>query len=115
LPKQTSVKGKSICKGLLMSERGEAKRIGASLHKNSGRNNKKGDATWKNYIIDIKEYSKSFSISQNVWAKVVTDCLKVDKSKSPALILVLGDGDRKTRLAVVELSELERLIENDNA
>jgi hypothetical protein len=98
-----------------MSERSEAKRIGASLHKNSGRNNKKGDATWKNYIIDIKEYSKSFSISQNVWAKVVTDCLKVDKSKSPALILVLGDGDRKTRLAVVELSELERLVENDNA
>jgi hypothetical protein len=98
-----------------MSEKSEAKRINAKLHKNSGRNNKKGDATWKNYIIDIKEYSKSFSISQNVWAKVVTDCLKVDKSKSPALILVLGDGDRKTRLAVVELSELERLIENDNA
>jgi hypothetical protein len=112
--KQAPLKSKSICKGILMSERGEAKRIGAKLHKNSGRNNKKGDATWKNYIIDIKEYSKSFSISQNVWAKVVTDCLKVDKSKSPALILVLGDGDRKTRLAVVELSELERLIENDN-
>jgi hypothetical protein len=98
-----------------MSKRSEAKRIGANLHKNSGRNNKKGDATWKKYIIDIKEYSKSFSISQDVWAKVVTDCLKVDKSKSPALILVLGEGDRKTRLAVVELSELERLIENDNA
>jgi outer membrane phospholipase A len=98
-----------------MSEKFEAYRIGAKLHKNSGRNNKKADATWKNYIIDIKEYSKSFSISQNVWAKIVTDCLKVDKSKSPALILVLGEGDRKTRLAVIELSELERLIENDNA
>jgi len=98
-----------------MSERGEAKRIGASLHKNSGRNNRKGDATWQNYIIDIKEYSKSFSLTQDVWAKVVTDALKVDKSKSPALIVVLGEGSRKTRLAVVELSELERLIENDNA
>jgi hypothetical protein len=98
-----------------MSEMSEAKRIGASLHKNSGRNNKKGDATWNNYIIDIKEYSKSFSLNQDVWAKVVTDALKVDKSKSPALIVVLGEGSRKTRLAVVELSELERLIENDNA
>jgi hypothetical protein len=98
-----------------MSERSEAKRIGAKLHKNSGRNNKKGDATWKNYIVDIKEYSKSFSLSQDVWAKVVTDCLRVDKKKSPALIVVLGEGNRKTRLAVVELSELERLIENDNA
>jgi len=98
-----------------MSERGEAKRIGAFLHKNSGRNNRKADATWKNYIIDIKEYSKSFSLTQDVWAKVVTDALKVDRSKSPALVIVLGEGNKKTRLAVVELSELERLIENDNA
>jgi hypothetical protein len=96
-----------------VTERGEAKRIGASLHKNSGRNQKKGDATWENYIVDIKEYSKSFSISQDVWAKVVTDQMKVDRAKSPALILVLGEGSRKTRLAVVELSELERLIEKD--
>ena len=97
-----------------MSERGEAKRIGAQLHKNSGRNQKKGDATWENYVVDIKEYSKSFSISQNVWAKVVTDQMKVDREKSPALILVLGEGSKKTRLAVIELSELERLIKNDN-
>jgi hypothetical protein len=97
-----------------MSERGEAKRIGARLHKNSGRHTIKGDATWKNYVVDIKEYSKSFSLSQNVWAKIVTDCLRVDKSKSPALIIVLGEANKKTRLAVVELSELERLIENDN-
>jgi hypothetical protein len=97
-----------------MSEKGEAKRIGARLHKNSGRHTIKGDATWKNYVVDIKEYSKSFSLSQTVWAKIVTDCLRVDKSKSPALIIVLGEGNKKTRLAVVELSELERLMENDN-
>jgi hypothetical protein len=98
-----------------MSERGEAKRIGAKLQKNSGRGPyQKGDATWGTYVVDFKEYSKSFSISQDVWAKVVTDCMKVDRSKSPAIILVLGEGNRKTRLAVVELSELERLIENDN-
>lgn len=97
-----------------MSERGEAKRIEAKLHKNSGRNQKKADATWNNYIIDIKEYSKSFSISQDVWAKIVTDQMKVDKTKSPALILIIGEGNKKIRLAVIELSELERLINNDN-
>lgn len=94
-----------------MSERGEAKRIGARLHKNSGRNYTKGDASWSNYVLDFKEYAKSFSISQEVWAKVVTDCLKVDRKKSPAICLVL---DGKTRLAIIEWSEFERLVDNDN-
>lgn len=97
-----------------MSERGESKRIGAQQHKNSGRGTKKGDATWKNYVVDFKEYSKSFSLSQDVWAKAVTDCMKVDKAKSPAIIVVLGEGSRKVRLAVIELDELERLTENGN-
>lgn len=95
-----------------MSEKGEAKRIGAKLQKNSGRGKiQKGDATWKNYVLDFKEFSKSFSISQDVWAKVVTDALRVDRKKSPAIYLVL---DGKTRLAIVEWSEFERLVENDN-
>jgi len=96
-----------------MSERGEAKRINAKLHKNSGRNQTKGDATWNNYVVDFKEYSKSFTLNQDVWAKVVTDCMKVDRSKSPAIIVVLGEGNKKVRLAVVELDELERLINNE--
>lgn len=96
-----------------MSERGEASRIGATQHKNSGRNNKKGDATWGNYVVDFKEYKKSFSINQDVWAKAVTDCLRVDKSKSPAILVTLGD-EYKTRLAIIELSELERLIKNED-
>jgi hypothetical protein len=95
-----------------MSERGEASRIGAVQHKNSGRGIKKGDATWRNYVVDFKEYSKSFSINQEVWAKAVTDCLKVDRSKSPAIIVVLGEGNKKIRLAVIELDELERLTDN---
>lgn len=96
-----------------MSEKGEAKRIGARLHKNSGRNNIKGDASWNNYILDFKEFSKSFSITQNVWAKIVTDTLRVDKAKSPVIMLVLGE-QHKTRLAIIEWSEFERLVENDN-
>jgi hypothetical protein len=94
-----------------MSERGEAKRIGAKQHKNSGRNYTKGDASWKDYVLDFKEFTKSFSITQDVWAKVVTDTLKVDRKKSPAIYLVL---DGKTRLAIIEWSEFERLVENDN-
>jgi hypothetical protein len=94
-----------------MSEKGEAKRIGARLQKNSGRGRiQKGDATWKSYVLDFKEFTKSFSITQNVWAKVVTDTLKVDRSKSPVIMLVL---DGKTRLAIIEWSEFERLVEND--
>jgi len=96
-----------------MSEKGEAKRMGAQLHKNSGRGNKKADMSWNNYVVDSKEYSKSFSISQDVWAKIVTDTLKVDKSKSPALLIVLGE-THKTRLAIIEWSEFERLVDNDN-
>lgn len=96
-----------------MSERGEAKRIGANLHKNSGRGMKKADMSWNDYVVDSKEYSKSFSLSQDVWAKIVTDTLKVDRSKSPALLVVLGD-KHKTRLAIIEWSEFERLVENDN-
>lgn len=94
-----------------MTERGEASRINARLHKNSGRNYTKGDASWNQYVLDFKEFTKSFSITQNVWAKVVTDTLKVDRQKSPAICLVL---DGKTRLAIIEWSEFERLVENDN-
>lgn len=95
-----------------MSEKGEAKRIGAKLHKNSGRNYTKGDASWRSYVIDFKEFTKSFSLTQNVWAKVVTDTLKVNRSKSPAIMLVL---DGKIRLAIIEWSEFERLVDNDES
>lgn len=97
-----------------MSEKGEAKRIGAKLQKNSGRGRiQKGDATWFNYVLDFKEFSKSFSVTRDVWAKVVTDTMKVGMSKSPVIMLVLGE-QHKTRLAIIEWSEFERLVENDN-
>lgn len=92
-----------------MSERSESKRISAKQHKNSGRNTKKGDATWENFTVDFKEYPKGFTINQDNWAKAVTDALK--NGNDPAIIVVLGEGNRKTRLAIVELSLLEQLIE----
>jgi hypothetical protein len=93
-----------------MSERSELKRIGAKPHKNSGRGMKKADGSLDRYVVDVKEYSKSFSVSQDVWAKIVTDTLKVDRSKSPVIMLVLGE-TKKVRLAIIEWNEFEELRE----
>ena len=91
-----------------MSERGESKRIGAKQHKNSGRNTKKGDASWYNFVIDFKEVGKSFTLNKDVWAKAVTDALR--SNADPAIVVVLGETN-KTRLAVIEMSLLEQLLE----
>jgi hypothetical protein len=91
-----------------MSEQSEGKRIGAKLHKNSGRNTKKGDASWHNFVIDFKEVGKSFTLNKDVWAKATTDALK--SNKDPAIVVVLGE-TYKTRLAIIELSLLEQLLE----
>ncbi len=89
-----------------MSERSESKRIGAKQHKNSGRNTKKGDATWNNFTVDFKESAKSFTLNQDVWAKVVTDAIK--NNNDPALIVVLGEENKKVRLAIIEVELLEQ-------
>ena len=94
-----------------MSERGESKRIGAKQHKNSGRNTKKGDATWENFTVDFKEYPKGFTVNQDNWAKATTDAMK--NKNDPAIVVVLGEDSRKTRLAIIELSLLEQLIEGN--
>ena len=95
-----------------MSERSESKRIGAKQHKNSGRNTHKGDATWKNFTVDFKEVGKSFTLNQKVWAKVVTDAIK--NNSDPAIIVVIGEGTNKVRLAITELAILEQLMEETN-
>lgn len=92
-----------------MSEKSESKRLGAKQHKNSGRGMKKGDATWNNFTVDFKEVSKSFTINQDVWAKAVTDAIK--NGNDPALFLVIGNGNNKVRLAVIELSILEDIVD----
>jgi outer membrane phospholipase A len=102
----------------IMSEKTESKRIGAKQHKNSGRNTQKGDATWRNFVVDFKESSKSFTINQDVWAKAVTDSIKAGKDKSPAIVVILGEGNKKTRLAIIEFDLLDQLTweaKNGNA
>ncbi len=92
-----------------MSERSESKRLGAKQHKNSGRNTHKGDATWKNFTVDFKEVGKSFTLNQKVWAKAVTDAIK--NNNDPAIIVVIGEGTNKVRLAITELAVLEQLTD----
>lgn len=94
-----------------MSEQAEIKRLNAVKHKNSGRGNKKGDATWNSFVIDIKEASKSFTLNQKVWAKVTTDAIKSGIDKSPGLVIVLGEGSNKVRLFISELSVMEDLLD----
>lgn len=90
-----------------MSERSESKRIGAKQHKNSGRNTHKGDATWKNFTIDFKECSKSFTINKDVWAKAVTDAIK--NNNDPAICIILGEGNSKVRLMVTEFELIDQI------
>jgi len=71
-----------------MSERSESKRIGAKQHKNSGRNTHKGDATWRNFTVDFKEYPKGITVNKDIWAKAVTDAIR--NGNDPAIFLVLG-------------------------
>lgn len=97
-----------------MSERGELKRIGAKSHKNSGRGQyQKGDGSIDEFIVDVKEANKSFTLNQDVWAKIVTDTLRTDNTKSPALLLAIGE-TKKIRLAVIEWAVLEDLMERAN-
>jgi hypothetical protein len=93
-----------------MSEKNESKRIGAKQHKNSGRNTKKGDATWHNFTVDFKECSKSFTLNKDIWAKAVIDAIK--NRNDPAVVVVLGEGNKKVRLAIIELELLEQMVNN---
>jgi hypothetical protein len=98
-----------------MSERSEAKRDGAKQQKNSGRGDyQKGDAIWKGFVVDYKETGKSVAVSKDMWAKVCTDTFKVSRAFHPVLKLVIGEDNSKTRLAVIEWSLLEQLVEKWN-
>ena len=94
-----------------MSERSEIKKIGGKAHKNSGRGQyTKSDATWENFTVDFKEVSKSFTVNKDVWAKAVTDSIK--NNNDPAIIVIIGEGNQKVRLAIIEFSILEEMVNN---
>jgi outer membrane phospholipase A len=93
----------------ILTEKSESKRIGAKQHKNSGRNTQKGDASWKNFVVDFKEVGKSFTLNKEVWAKATTDAMK--NGKDPAIVVIMGEGNSKVRLAIIEMSILEDLVD----
>lgn len=95
-----------------MSEELEAKRDGATLHRNSGRGViEKGDASLGPFCIDYKEYNQSFGVSRTVWAKCQKDALAM--RKQPALKLVLGDEkvSDKVRLWVINDIMFHEMLE----
>ena len=89
------------------TEQALAKSIGAKSIKNSGRGRVKGDAVWHRFLVDFKECKKSFTVSDSVWAKVCSDAL-THSELDPALLVFMQSGPR---LAIIELSVLEELIE----
>lgn len=91
-----------------MSERSESKRLGAKQHKNSGRNTKKGDASWDRFTVDFKENSKSFTLNKDVWAKATTDAIR--NGNDPIIIVILGENGVKTRLGIIEVEVLEEIL-----
>lgn len=95
-----------------MSERAEVKRDGAKAQKNSGRGQyQKGDALWYNFVVDYKESAKSVSLNKDMWAKICTDAFRVNTKRHPALKLIIGEGNSKIRLAVIEWEVLAELLE----
>lgn len=94
-----------------MSEAEEIKRMGAKAQPNSGRGkHKKGDAILDGFLVDIKEYSKSFSLSQSVWGKLCADAHTAGRL-IPALNVVLGQqGSRRLRLWVISEEEMQEYV-----
>ena len=93
-----------------MSEASEAKRTGAKLQKNSGRGKfSKGDATLGPFVVDFKEYSKSFSITPIVWGKVTADAWS--QKKHPALNLIIGKGEKTTRVWVIGEAMFQQMLD----
>lgn len=93
------------------SELAEIKKFGGKPQPNSGRGkHKKGDAIINKFVVDVKEYSKSFGLSKIVWGKICSDAVK--QGKRPALNVVLGDNDgRKVRMWVISDSDMHEYLE----
>jgi len=82
------------------TEQQEVARFGGKPQKNSGRGHHKGDATLGPFLVDVKEYEKSFGLSRTMWGKISTDAIRKER-RIPALNVVLGEKS-PLRLWVVE-------------
>lgn len=83
-------------------EANEIKRDKGKPQKNSGRGKiQKGDAKIGPFCYDIKEYPKGYTVTTDSWAKVSSDAWHSGRAV-PALKIVLGTGDSKVRLWVID-------------
>lgn len=87
-----------------MSEKSEIKRLGAIPVKNSGRGTNKGDAVLPPFLVDVKEYNQSFSVSRKNWAKISTDAIARQDGSQPMFVLALGE-EGKTPIRLWVMSE----------
>jgi hypothetical protein len=98
------------------SEAYELSRIEASPTKNSGRGAfSKGDGIIFDgeepmFTVDVKEYAKSFPISQSTWAKISLDAKKNSGSR-PMYKIVLGHVEPRTRVIVIDEEMFNMIME----
>jgi hypothetical protein len=94
-----------------MTEELIAKKIGANLVKNSGRNMRKGDMRLEIYdisfLIDAKE-GASFSFTESAWAKVCTDAATWGTQYIPMILRATPKG---SLVACIPFDELIQIIE----
>lgn len=95
-----------------MSEERELKRAGAKPQPNSGRgSHAKGDGVIEPFLVDVKEYDKSFGVSTSNWAKLSLDAYK-SGNREPAFYLVLGENGKYTRVWVVSDTMFHQMRES---
>ncbi len=84
------------------SELNELALYGAKPQRNSGRGrHDKGDGILDGlFMVDVKEYGTSYSLSLDSWAKVCTDAYRAG-GYEPLIGVTLGTGNKKVRLAVI--------------
>lgn len=58
----------------------------------------------------LRRTQNLFTLNHEVWAKAVTDAIK--NGNDPAIVVVLGEGNKKIRLAIIELELLEQMVNN---
>ncbi len=93
-----------------MSEKQELKRMGAKAQKNSGRGKyQKADGRLYPFLVDVKEYSESFSLSRKTWAKICSDSIR--SGGEPALMIALGSGQEVVRTWIISDSMFNEMRE----
>jgi hypothetical protein len=89
-----------------VSEEYEMKRLGITPVKNSGRSKgvAKGDGILEPFLVDVKEYDQSFSVSRSNWGKMCSDAI-TNGRREPMFILALQGDEGQTPVRVWVISD----------